>query len=113
VPIWLGETRENTDERISEMVTLAEKNDIGWSFWPYKKMDSTCGVVSFSPPVYWDEICKLAEVPGGFNSENWRKARFALAPGHSRAALNDLLEKIQLQNCRFDDNYLRALHLKQ
>lgn len=113
VPIWLGETGENIDEWISGMVTLADKNDIGWAFWPYKKMDSTRGVVSFSPPVYWDEIRKFAEVPGGINSENWRKARFALPLDHSRAALNDLVEKIKFQNCRINDNYLRALHLKQ
>ena len=37
VPIWMGESGENTDEWITQFVDLLNKNDIGWTFWPYKK----------------------------------------------------------------------------
>lgn len=36
-PIWLGESGENSNTWFTEMVTLAEKNHIGWSWWPVKK----------------------------------------------------------------------------
>ena len=39
VPIWMGESGENTDDWIAQFVKELEKNDIGWAFWPYKKME--------------------------------------------------------------------------
>ncbi|MCF8362827.1 MAG: carbohydrate-binding protein [Prolixibacteraceae bacterium] len=37
VPIWLGETGENSNTWFTNLVSLCEKNDIGWSWWPVKK----------------------------------------------------------------------------
>ncbi|HAF21421.1 MAG TPA: glycosyl hydrolase family 5, partial [Blastocatellia bacterium] len=36
VPVWMGESGENTDEWIGSFRTLLELNNIGWCFWPYK-----------------------------------------------------------------------------
>jgi endoglucanase len=38
VPIWLGETGENSNTWFTEAITLAEKNGIGWAWWQLKKM---------------------------------------------------------------------------
>ena len=112
VPLWLGESGENTDEWVSNMVDLAEKNNIGWAFWTYKKMDSPRGVVSFDAPEFWNEIVAFAKVPGGVETDAWRKARLGLSLEHCRAALNDLLVKIQFRNCHVNEGFLRALHLR-
>jgi len=37
VPLWLGETGENSNCWFTEAIALAEQNDIGWSMWPVKK----------------------------------------------------------------------------
>ena len=37
VPIWMGESGENSDQWINEWRLLNEKNNFGWCFWPYKK----------------------------------------------------------------------------
>lgn len=37
VPIWLGETGENSNVWFTELIALCEKNKIGWSWWPVKK----------------------------------------------------------------------------
>ncbi|MBE7170369.1 MAG: cellulase family glycosylhydrolase [Williamsia sp.] len=37
-PIWLGETGENSNTWFSEAVRLFEENNIGWSWWPLKKI---------------------------------------------------------------------------
>ncbi len=37
VPIWLGETGENSNAWFTSMVQLCEKNLIGWCMWPLKK----------------------------------------------------------------------------
>ncbi len=37
VPLWLGETGENSNSWFTDVVTLLEKNNIGWCMWPLKK----------------------------------------------------------------------------
>ncbi len=37
VPIWLGETGENSNVWFTSLIALCEKNKIGWSWWPVKK----------------------------------------------------------------------------
>ncbi|PWV56102.1 cellulase family glycosylhydrolase [Chitinophaga sp. S165] len=38
VPVWLGETGENSNVWFTEAIRLFEKNNIGWSWWPLKKI---------------------------------------------------------------------------
>ena len=38
VPVWLGETGENSNVWYTEEIRLLERNNIGWSMWPLKKM---------------------------------------------------------------------------
>ena len=40
VPVWLGETGENSNVWYTDEIRLLEKNNIGWSMWPLKKMGS-------------------------------------------------------------------------
>jgi hypothetical protein len=37
IPIWLGETGENSNSWFTDLIKLAEQNKIGWSWWPVKK----------------------------------------------------------------------------
>jgi endoglucanase len=37
VPIWLGESGENSNLWFTDAIRLMEKNGIGWAFWPLKK----------------------------------------------------------------------------
>ncbi len=37
IPIWLGETGENSNSWFTDLIKLAEDNKIGWSWWPVKK----------------------------------------------------------------------------
>jgi endoglucanase len=38
VPVWLGETGENSNVWFTEAVQLLEANNIGWAWWPLKKL---------------------------------------------------------------------------
>jgi aryl-phospho-beta-D-glucosidase BglC (GH1 family) len=110
VPIWAGESGENTDAWIHDFVTVLDKDDIGWAFWTYKRMDATSSMVTFQRPVYWDEIvafAKLRRTTG--NAEKVIAARPSL--DHSRAAFQDLLQKIQFQQSHINTGYLTALDL--
>jgi aryl-phospho-beta-D-glucosidase BglC (GH1 family) len=108
VPIWLGESGENTDEWVASYRTLLEQNNIGWAFWPYKKMQATSAPVSIAPPAHWDEIVAFAKLPRGDGSV---KERLASRPPQATidAALTELLEKIQFANCQVNAGYIHAM----
>jgi hypothetical protein len=110
-PIWMGESGENQDSWIEQFRTMLEKNDVGWTFWPYKKMDATSSPVSFARPVHWDEIVTYAALAGGMGAAEEKMKRRPPAD-HARAALADLLAKIKLENCRVNDGYLKALGMR-
>jgi endoglucanase len=38
VPVWLGETGENSNVWFAQAVQLLEENNIGWAWWPLKKL---------------------------------------------------------------------------
>lgn len=40
IPIWLGETGENSNVWFTEAIRLLEENNIGWCWWPLKKLGS-------------------------------------------------------------------------
>lgn len=108
-PIWLGESGENTNEWISGFRTLLEENNIGWCFWPYKKMNSDRGIVSINQPENFDLIIKFAE-GGGFDYGYIRDNRPDFAK--IRASLKQYLENCKLKNCVVNDEYINALGVK-
>ena len=110
VPVWMGESGENTDEWISSYRTLLEKHDLGWCFWPYKKVDATSCVASINRPGDWDEIVNFANNPRS-TFEEVRKAR--PAKEKIKNALGAFLENIKLANCRLNRGYLNALGVGQ
>jgi endoglucanase len=111
VPIWMGESGENSDEWIAQFVKVLEKNNIGWAFWPYKKMEKSSAIVSILPPTEWAKIVEFAKLPRGTaHVEERLKAR--PTPETIGRAFAELLESIPLQRCRVNQGYLKALGMK-
>jgi len=109
VPIWMGESGENTDEWIDSFRKLLEAHNIGWCFWPYKKLEATSCIISIKAPDDWATIVDFADGPRT-TFEEVRKRR----PPKEKVqkALNDYLERIKFANCKVNQSYLRALGLK-
>lgn len=109
VPIWMGESGENTDEWISSFRSLLEKNQISWCFWTYKRLNATATIASIKEPEGWDEIIKFAEAPRQ-SFEDIRKAR----PPQEivKKALAGYLAQMKVENCKINEGYLKALGLK-
>ena len=110
VPIWLGESGENSNEWIAKFVAVLEKNQIGWCFWPYKKMERDSCVASIVKPKNWDKIVAFAQMPNGTGEA---EKRIAARPSldESREALDDLLRNVRFSRCRINGGYLQALGL--
>ena len=47
-PLWMGESGENSNAWFTDAISLFEQNDIGWAFWPWKKIESISAPFSIS-----------------------------------------------------------------
>ncbi|HKB89286.1 MAG TPA: glycoside hydrolase family 5 protein [Opitutaceae bacterium] len=109
VPLWLGESGEDKDEWISAFRQVLEKNDIGWCFWPYKRMGDAACTMTVPTPADWALVKTFAEAPRGTFTEI-RKAR---PKGEAASkALDELLLNVQAAHGRINKGYLEALGLR-
>jgi endoglucanase len=110
VPIYCGETGENNDQWILEFRTLLEKNNIGWHFWPYKKMENKAGISSFSMPDNYEKVIGYTEKPRS-SFEDIRKA----TPENReqmKASIYAILNNCKFENCTPNKGYIEGLGLK-
>jgi endoglucanase len=109
VPLYMGESGENDDEWVYNFRKLLDDNNIGWHFWPYKKMDNTRGPVNFSKPEYYDLVIDYAE-----SDRSTYKSQRENKPDISKvkSALAQFLEQCKFENCFPNDGYLQALGFK-
>lgn len=110
VPLYMGESGENKDEWVREFRTLLDQQQIGWHFWPYKKMTSTSGFMHFDPPVQHDQLVAYTVKPKN-KFEDIRKAAFVKRE-EAWQILQALLVNIRFANCKPNNGYLSALGLK-
>lgn len=110
VPIYIGETGENTDEWVKDFRVLLDKNNINWCFWPYKKMDNTKGVMNFHLPEYYPLITAYAEG----DRSSYAKVRENM-PDRIKVqkALNQFLENCLYKNCFQNKGYIEGLGFKE
>jgi endoglucanase len=109
VPIYCGETGENEDKWILEFRNLLEQNNIGWHFWPYKKMDNTKGIVTFKMPSTYDLVKDFADTTRT-SFESIRKLR-PKDMNAVRKALDEFLTNCLFPNCTPNGGYIAALGL--
>jgi len=110
VPIYCGETGENKDEWVKTFKNLLEKNNIGWHYWPYKKLDNTAGIVTFDVPAGYDKVIEYTE-KNRTTFEDIRKA----APENREElvkALYGFLNNCKFENCKPNKGYMEALGFK-
>ncbi len=56
VPLYMGEGGENTPGWVYAATRLYERHDIGWNFWPWKKLDTLTSPLSAAAPAGWNRI---------------------------------------------------------
>lgn len=69
VPLWLGESGENSNTWFTNAISLAEGSDIGWAWWPYKKIGSVTGTVTIPKTTGWQNLLNYWEGTGSKPSE--------------------------------------------
>ena len=86
---------------------MLDSTNIGWHFWPYKKINNTRGIVTFNQPPNYDSVIAYANTPKN-NFDDIRKHR----PSNTteiKKALDDFLENCRFKNCTQNTGYIKAL----
>lgn len=106
-PMYMGEIGHNTDEWMTTFCKTMEDNNIGWTFWPYKKIGGSC-FASITPPNNWDIIVKASE-----SSRNTYQEIREARPNQAitRKAMEDFLEACKFKNTIIQESYIKALGL--
>ncbi|WP_203532609.1 glycoside hydrolase family 5 protein [Draconibacterium halophilum] len=109
LPIYMGETGENTDEWIAAWTRLMIRNNIGYHYWPYKKMGSPRCMVTISTPENWDVIVDFAEGPrDSFEGVRENRPDQELA----RKVMLDYISNLKLAKCTINEDYIRAMDME-
>ncbi|MCE1199744.1 MAG: glycoside hydrolase family 5 protein [Marinilabiliales bacterium] len=107
-PLYMGETGENNDKWVAAWTRLMVKNNIGYHYWPYKRMGNPSSMMHVVAPDDWKVIVDFAESSRtGF--DQIRKAR----PDQEKAKkiLLQYLENCKFENCIPNPNYTKAIGL--
>jgi len=110
VPLYCGETGENTDEWVRDFRKVLDSNAVGWHFWPYKKAENKKGIVEFSLPKFYDQVIQYAETPRS-TFEEIRKAR-PKNMEEINQALFGFISNSLFKNCTPNKGYVAALGFK-
>ncbi|MCI0514111.1 cellulase family glycosylhydrolase [candidate division KSB1 bacterium] len=98
VPLWMGESGENSNPWFYECVQLLEQNKISWCWWTHKKIETRTSPLSVPiPPAYQTVL----------DYWNGRTSKPSLL--FAKTALFDLAKKLALDQCVFQPDVLRAL----
>ena len=110
VPIYIGETGENNDDWIKNFRLLLEKNNIGWHYWPYKKMDAKSCIVQFKQPTNYELLINFSQKP----RSTFKQIREAGPVNREqiKQALEDFLKNCLFENCTPNQGYVTGLGLK-
>jgi endoglucanase len=101
IPIWMGESGENTNEWFKAAVKLFESNNIGWSWWTIKKIGSESSLMTIAEPKGYQKIISY-----------WSGNGSKPSPEESRVTFMELAENVKIENCKINYDVLNALFLK-
>ena len=108
LPMYMGETGNNSYEWMTDFVRTMKANNMGYTFWPYKKLGES-SFVGIRKPAYWQKIIDFAEA----DRSTYAKIRQARPNQDSaRTALMEYAENSKFINCIPENKYIECLQMK-
>ena len=96
-PVWVGETGERDNAIYWATTDYFETHNIGWSFWPWKKMDTKNTPYSIKAPANWSAVSAYSH--GG------EKPSAEIA----QRAFDEFLTNIRLENCVYFPDVVNSM----
>ena len=109
LPMYMGEFGHNSDEWQRDFVRVLKEVNIGYTFWPYKKVDNSC-MAGIRRPEGWDDIVVKYSETSRNTYQEWREAR----PDQERfrTLLKQFAENCRFENCVPQTGYIETMGLK-
>ncbi|KIA99962.1 glycosyl hydrolase family 5 [Flavobacterium sp. KMS] len=98
VPIWMGEGGENSNVWFKDAISLFETNNIGWAFWPMKKIENIAGIASVTKTPEYEKLRLY-----------WKDGGEKPSPDFAEKALMQLAENFKLENTTIKADVLDAM----
>ena len=98
VPIWLGESGENSNVWFTDAITLAEDNGIGWAWWPLKKIGSVVNPLTIVKTANYQTLL-----------DYWNNGGTAPSSGFAYFTLMQMAENAKISNCIYRKDVTDAM----
>jgi endoglucanase len=87
VPLWLGESGENSNVWFRNAIKLMEDNHIGWAWWPMKKVGSVVNPATVLKNEGYQQLL-----------DYWKNGGAKPSEAFAKSALMELAENLKIQN---------------
>ncbi|WP_343609088.1 cellulase family glycosylhydrolase [Chryseobacterium oranimense] len=98
IPIWLGETGENSNVWFTELIQLLNKHNIGYAFWPMKKIDNIAGITNVKITPEYEKLLSYWKNGGEKPSEDF-----------AAKALMQIAENYKFSNVEIKNDVIDAM----
>ncbi|MEL6652568.1 MAG: cellulase family glycosylhydrolase, partial [Bacteroidota bacterium] len=100
VPLYLGESGENSNVWFRDAIRLFEDNDMGWAWWPMKKVESIAGPLTVTKKQGYQDLL-----------DYWNNGGTGTPPSAAAAtaALMELAEDFKMENTVFQKDVIDAM----
>ncbi len=98
VPLWMGESGENSNVWYTQMVQLYEQNNIGWCWWTHKKIETITSPFSSPMTDEYDDIISY-----------WRGEINRPTLDFARSALFGMAQNLHIDSCYYRPGVVKSL----
>lgn len=97
IPLWLGESGENSNTWYQDAISICERNHIGWAWWPLKKVGLN-NILEIKKTQGYQDLIDYWEGKAGKPSESV-----------AFESMMELAENVKLENCVFHPDVVDAM----
>ncbi|MEF9479065.1 cellulase family glycosylhydrolase [Chryseobacterium sp. RRHN12] len=98
IPIWLGETGENSNVWFTELIQLLDKHNIGYAFWPMKKIDNIAGIANVKITPEYEKLL-----------DYWKNGGEKPTKEYAQKALMQIADHYKLSNTEVKKDVIDAM----
>ena len=102
VPLYLGESGENSNVWFKDAIELLEGENIGWAWWPMKKIEAIAGPISVPMSQGYQRLLNY-----------WKGTAPKPSEDEGYEILMALTDDLKIQNCRYQPDVIDAMFRQQ
>ena len=98
IPLWMGESGENSNVWFTDAIRLAETNHIGWAWWPLKKINSVVNPLTITKTPEYQTLL-----------DYWNNGGTVPSPGFATYTLIQMASNARIENCIYRKDVIDAM----